>query len=211
MSRRLLVLITLIMTTLLFTAPSVRASGKSTPAKKPAHPVAKKKPARPAAPQLHIVLPPGWPQTFSMPQWGVRNAHIEDVTMNGAGDEKAPFQWNDVAWWDRGPKPGAVGNSVIYGHLDSTCCPAVFYHVRDMRPGDTVEVTYRTGQTLTFRVVWTNEYWNNEVPFGFLYGPNPHRSLSLLTCTGVFHTDGTGYDHKFIVYLRLVMPNGQLG
>jgi hypothetical protein len=32
-----------------------------------------------------------------------------------------------------------------------------------------------------------------------------------MTCAGAFHLDGTGYDHKLIVYARLVLPNGKLG
>jgi hypothetical protein len=31
-----------------------------------------------------------------------------------------------------------------------------------------------------------------------------------MTCAGVFHK-GKGYDRKFVVYARLVLPNGKLG
>ncbi|MDQ2743938.1 MAG: class F sortase [Chloroflexota bacterium] len=164
-------------------------------------------------PQKHAplyVLPPGWPKLFSMPRFGV-TATIEDISMRAAGDDHAPYRWNDVAWWDLGPKPGQQGMSNIYGHLDSTCCPAVFYHLRDLVPGDIVTVTYRNAKVLRFRVIWSHTYWNDEFPYGFVYGLNRHRSLALTTCTGVFHLDGSGYDHKVLVYARMIMPNGQLG
>jgi hypothetical protein len=44
-----------------------------------------------------------------------------------------------------------------------------------------------------------------------MFGRNRQRGLVLITCSGVFHYDGTGYDHKLLVYARLILPSGQLG
>jgi hypothetical protein len=41
----------------------------------------------------------------------------------------------------------------------------------------------------------------------FLYGRANDRGLALMTCGGVFHRDGTGYDHKLLVYASLVLPH----
>ncbi len=154
--------------------------------------------------------PQGWPQKFMMPRFGV-TAPVESLAFNRPADVHAPYRWGDVAWYDLGAKPGALGHAVIFGHLDSTCCPAVFYQLRNIKPGDTVQVQYKTGHALNFRVIWSHTYPNADLPVKFMYAAAQQRGLVLVTCTGVFHTDGTGYDHKFVVYARLILPNGKLG
>jgi hypothetical protein len=116
-----------------------------------------------------------------------------------------------VAWYSRGARPGDIGRATIFGHLDSYCCPAVFWRLGTLQPGSIVRVTYRGGRSLTFRVLWHQTYLNKDLPLKWLYGPVQERGLALITCAGVFHTDGTGYDHKLMVYARLVLPSGRLG
>jgi hypothetical protein len=131
------------------------------------------------------------------------DAPIESLNFRTVSEEMAPLRWNDVAWYDLGPKPGDMGRSEIWGHLDSTCCPAVFYELKTLRKGDSVEVRYKKGRPLTFRVQWSAEYPNTALPLRFMYGPSRDRGLLLFTCAGIFHYDGTGYDHKLIVYATL--------
>jgi sortase (surface protein transpeptidase) len=166
--------------------------------------------ARPAHASQVLTLPKGWPQRLIIPSIGIA-APVESLAFTRAADAGAPYKWGDVAWYDRGPKPGDLGRANIFGHLDSTCCPAVFYRLKDLKPGDTLQVAYKHGRPLVFRVLWQATYPNNKIPLNFLFGQVNERGLVLMTCTGVFHRDGTGYDHKLVVYARLVLPNGKLG
>ncbi|MGI8967813.1 MAG: class F sortase [Chloroflexota bacterium] len=195
------------------------AATKTTPAKKtqpvhrgqPVHksqPVHTGKPVRKSAPVFH--LPQGWPKQMIIPRIGV-NATIEDLAFNREADVHAPYRWGDVAWYDRTAKPGEVGRSTFFGHLDSTCCPAVFYHLGDLKAGDVVQVAYKNHQMVNFRVLWQGVYLNDKLPVKFMFGRTSEHGLTLITCTGVFHRDGTGYDHKRIIYARLILPNGTLG
>ncbi|PZS10087.1 MAG: hypothetical protein DLM70_00915, partial [Chloroflexi bacterium] len=140
-------------------------------------------------------LPQGWPRALAIPRLHVR-ASVEAVRMDQPGDLRAPFRWGDVAWYSRGPRPGEPGRATIFGHLDSYCCPAVFYRLKSLHRGDVVKVAYRHGGWLTFKVDWRAEYWNNQVPSRFIYGNTRERGLVLMTCAGDFHNDGVGYDHK---------------
>lgn len=157
-----------------------------------------------------VVVPQGWPRYVLIPKLRVK-APVESLDLSKATPLHAPYRWGDVAWYDRGPKPGETGRASIYGHLDSTCCPAVFYRLRDLKPGDITEVQYKTGRPLKFKVLWSQNYANNKLPLKFMFGPSLEHGLVLITCSGVFHRDGTGYDHKLIVYTRLLLPNGKLG
>lgn len=157
-----------------------------------------------------IVVPPGWPKVVSIPRLKDVSP-VENTPLLKPADYEMPKGWFDVAWYDRGVRPGDIGHAAILGHLDSYTGPAAFYHLRDLRRGDRVSVRYRNGRWLTFRVVWQATYLNGGLPMGWIFGPSSQRGLILMTCTGLFHRDGTGYDHKLIVYARLVLPNGRLG
>ena len=163
---------------------------------------------KPAAPV--VVVPAGWPKTLSIPRFAVRAA-VEAVKFTTTADVKAPYKWGDVAWYNRGPRPGERGRATIFGHLDSVCCPAVFWQLHSMHAGDVVQVAYKTGKILKFRVMWQATYLNARMPVKFMFGRTNDHGLSLITCAGVFHRDGTGYDHKLVVYTRLILPSGKLG
>jgi sortase (surface protein transpeptidase) len=154
--------------------------------------------------------PAGWPRVMYIPKIAV-SAPVESLAFNRSNDAHAPYKWGDVAWYDRGSKPGDSGNAAIFGHVDSTCCPAVFYQIQRLRAGDIVEVKYKSGPTLKFRVMWQQTYPNDHLPLKFIFGTfSGPRALSLVTCTGAFQLS-SGYDHKRVVYARLILPNGKLG
>jgi hypothetical protein len=158
-----------------------------------------------------VLVPPGRPMTVMIPKIAV-SASLESVPLSSNRDVHAPFKWSDAGWFSRGPRPGAIGRAVIFGHLDSTCCPAVFWSLGTLQAGDVVQVRYASGRILSFRVLWQHTYANSSLPIRWLFGGGKGpRALILFTCAGIFHTDGTGYDHKLVIYARLVLPNGQLG
>ncbi|GAC1398627.1 MAG: hypothetical protein NVSMB52_12170 [Chloroflexota bacterium] len=138
-------------------------------------------------------------------------ASLESVSLRAAKDVHAPFRWNDAGWYNRGPRPGDTGRAVIFGHLDSTCCPAVFWSLGTLKPNDIIHVSYLGAHSLSFRVMWQHVYSNSQLPTRWIFGPARQRGLVLFTCAGVFHRDGTGYDHKLVLYARLILPGGRLG
>lgn len=146
--------------------------------------------------------PPGWPQVVSVPRLAIL-AKVEAVAMTKASDVDAPHRVDEVAWYSRGHRPGDRGRAEIFGHLDSICCPAIFYHLRELQPGDLVQVQYKTEKPLTFRVQWQHTYLRTHMPLAFMYGPTTDHGLMLVTCAGLFHRDGTGYDHRLMVYATL--------
>jgi sortase A len=156
-----------------------------------------------AAAPVKVKAPPGWPQVVSLARLSVV-AKIEPIAMKRMSDIDAPHRMDEVAWYSRGHRPGDRGRAEIFGHLDSTCCPAIFYHLRDMKKGDLVQVQYKTGKPLTFRVRWQATYLRTHMPLAFMYGPTTDHGLMLVTCAGIFHRDGTGYDHRLMVYATLV-------
>jgi sortase (surface protein transpeptidase) len=158
-----------------------------------------------------VTIPKGWPQKVLIPKLSVA-APVEALDLSKHLPQAAPFRWGDVAWYDRGPKPGDVGHAAVFGHVDSTCCPAVFWKLNQLKAGDIVEAKYKSGNPVKFKVMWSESYANTKMPIKFLFGRSSQRAMVLVTCAGVFRGPAKGgYDHKLVVYARMILPNGQLG
>ena len=70
--------------------------------------------------------------------------------------------------------------------MDSTSGPAVFYRLRDLRPGDADRVRRADGAWLAFEVTGTARYPKARFPTGAVSGPVPGPVLRLVTCGGAF-------------------------
>jgi sortase (surface protein transpeptidase) len=69
------------------------------------------------------------------------NSAIDFVGLTRSGAMGNPIGRVRVAWYDLGPRPGALGSAVIAGHRGrSTRTPTVFDHLNSLRPGDLVYV-----------------------------------------------------------------------
>jgi sortase (surface protein transpeptidase) len=120
------------------------------------------------------------------------------------GSIEVPRAWNTAGWYDQGPRPGQPGPAVILGHVDSKSGPAVFYRLRDLRPGDVVRVGLTNGRTLVFRVQRTERYPKDKFPTEAVYFPTLDRELRLITCGGDFDYAKGSYVDNIVVYAMLV-------
>jgi hypothetical protein len=131
------------------------------------------------------------------------DAELEQIDVGDGGALTPPTDFHRAGWFAKGTAPGDLGPSVIAGHVDTRAGPAVFYRLRDLKPGDTVEVV-RGPKTLTFQVTGTESFAKTAFPTTGVYGPTPVPELRLITCGGDFD-DGTGhYADNLIVYAVLV-------
>ena len=120
------------------------------------------------------------------------------------GSIEVPHAWNTAGWYDQGPRPGQPGPAVLLGHVDSKTGPAVFYRLRDLRPGDIVRVGLTDGRTLVFRVQRTERYPKDKFPTQAVYFPTLDRELRLITCGGDFDYAKGSYVDNIVVYATLV-------
>jgi sortase (surface protein transpeptidase) len=120
------------------------------------------------------------------------------------GSIEVPKDWDTAGWYDRGPRPGQPGPAVILGHVDSTNGPAVFYRLRELRPGDIVRVGLADGRILVFRVQRVKRYPKDKFPTEAVYFPTLNRELRLITCGGEFDYARRSYRDNIVVYATLV-------
>jgi len=93
--------------------------------------------------------------------------------------------WNDVGWYNSGPRPGERGSAVIAGHLDRPGGnPAVFWRLRDLRVGDSVLVVDASGKALRFHVTRIIFFQPQDAPVQDIFGNTAGSFLNLTSCAG---------------------------
>lgn len=120
------------------------------------------------------------------------------------GEMEVPEETDVTGWFDRGVKPGARGNAVIAGHVDSKEGPAIFFYLKDIEIGETITVFDENGKEKTFKVKAKESYKNEEAPIEKIFGPSSERNLNLITCTGTFNYDEHLYPDRLVIYTELV-------
>lgn len=131
-------------------------------------------------------------------------ATIEDVGILENGQMGVPEDVNGVGWFEPGTNPGAIGNSVLAGHVDSRIGPAVFFELESLVAGDEVIIVSDTGEELTFIVKAKESYDRKEAPIEEIFGATDSRSLNLITCSGLFNREAGTHDERLVVYTELV-------
>jgi LPXTG-site transpeptidase (sortase) family protein len=140
---------------------------------------------------------------FEMPTLGV-NARVVTLGVLPDGTMEAPHTPTDVAWYHFSAKPGASGNAVFAAHVDYIRYgPAVFYRLRELKEGDPVTATLEDGSRFTYLVVSSVIYDAETAPVQEIVGPARGRTMTLITCTGVFDRNVLQYDKRLVVRAEL--------
>ncbi|MBB6438666.1 class F sortase [Streptomyces candidus] len=144
-------------------------------------------------------LPSVAPSRVVIPRLNV-DAPLIGLTLDEDGRLASPpdADQNLAGWYQDGTPPGAVGTSVLAGHVDTAQGPAVFYGLGSLAKGDTVRVPRTDGVTAVFTVDAVELYPADAFPDTKVYGPSDTPQLRLITCGG-------GYDKKTRRYLGNVV------
>ncbi|WP_217639489.1 MULTISPECIES: class F sortase [unclassified Curtobacterium] len=138
----------------------------------------------------------------SIPAIGVESS-LEDLHRGAGGELDPPVDWDSAGWFSDGIVPGAVGPSVIAGHVDSPTSAAVFFRLDELVAGDEVHVRMSDGSTRTFTVDRSERAAKAAFPTSDVYGTTPTPQLRLITCDGTFDTATGHYTDNLIVFADL--------
>jgi sortase (surface protein transpeptidase) len=114
-----------------------------------------------------------------------------------------PTRWAVAGWYAAGTRPGDPGSAVILGHVDSKRGPAVFFRLRELRPGDTVTIGRADGSSVRFVVQRTEQYPKDRFPTDEVYYPTLTPALRLVTCGGDFDATAGHYRSNLIVFATM--------
>jgi sortase family protein len=157
-------------------------------------------PAVPGSGAPAVVDPAGVPEpvAVSVPAIGVTDELLE-LGVLADGTAEVPADFDRVGWFTGGGRPGARGPTVLLGHVDSTAGPAVFSDLRDLGPGDVVEVTVADGSVARYEVVGAERFPKDAFPTAAVFGATADDVLRLVTCTGAFDRDARSYVDNLVV------------
>jgi hypothetical protein len=145
------------------------------------------------------------PVGVTVPRLGVQRQLVR-LRTDAAGVLQVPEDPEDVGWWRDGPAPGEAGPAVLVGHVDSYEGGAVFFRLRELEPGDVVEVLRADRSVVAFEVYASEAVPKDAFPTERVYGPTQGAELRVITCGGSFDEKTRSYTENVVVYLRQVGP-----
>lgn len=151
---------------------------------------------REAPPSSVPAGPSGDPLRVRIPAIGVV-APLVRLGLNPDRTLEVPT-YEKAGWYTGASRPGDPGPAVIAAHVDSTTGPAVFYRLRELKPGDTVLVDYRDG-SVAFSVRESQSFSKASFPTARVYGATAGPELRLITCDGTFDRKARSYRSNLVV------------
>jgi sortase (surface protein transpeptidase) len=153
-------------------------------------------------------LPLSPPVRVEIPAIGVSSPLVR-LGLNRDGTMQVPDDFQVAGWFTGGPQPGQLGPAVIAGHVDSRTGPAVFYRLRDLRPGDQIRVVRSDRLVVRFEVQSLTSYPKRALPDAAVYGATTAPSLRLVTCAGTFDRARHSYRDNLVVSAVRVADGGR--
>jgi len=173
----------------------------------------------PAAPAPAEAVPPApEPPPAALPESVVRlampislripaisvDAPVVIVGLEPDGAMEIPADVRTVGWYDpvagAGVVPGEPGTAVIAGHVDSrTQGRGAFWPLRDLAPGDLVEVVHADGVVSIWRIETVVRLPKTDVPIEEIFTFEGPERLALITCGGEFDRSSGAYLDNYVV------------
>ena len=100
-----------------------------------------------------------------------------------------------------GGYPGSGGTTVLAGHVDyHPHYMAVFWYLRDIKPGTQIQYVNKDGKTINYKVDWAQAITDPNYDWSQLAKAGSQEALVLITCDGIFNPDTHEYDHRFVAH-----------
>jgi sortase (surface protein transpeptidase) len=132
------------------------------------------------------------------------DAEVVDLGIDQDGQMEAPPTPEVVGWYRMSARAGQPGNTVMSGHIDWGGKTAVFWGLRNLVPGDRIEVEGADGVSHVYTVEWNESFPTDEVPVGRVIGGSYDSLLTLITCDGTYDQVHRLYSERRVVQARLV-------
>ncbi len=145
------------------------------------------------------------PTSVKIPKIGAESSLIAvAVTTEGKISVPSVHTPMQAAWYKLSPVPGEVGPAVVLGHVDGDKKPGIFSRLKDLKPGDEVDIDRSDGKKLKFVVSRTTQVPKDQFPQDAVYGNSDKPELRLITCGGAFDHAAHSYEDNIIVYANLI-------
>ena len=156
-------------------------------------------------PRAFPVLEPSRPERLTIPAIKVE-APVHSVGLAKDGSVAVPplDRHNEAGWFGEGPTPGQFGPALIVGHADTRTGPSVFHRLRELKPGQRIEVLRADDETAIFEINSVERFGKEKLPIKRVYADYSRPSLRLVTCGGTWLGGNRGYSDNVVVFASLV-------
>ncbi len=148
---------------------------------------------------------PNLPKLLKIPKIGV-DARILQVGVTSSGALAAPPNIYDTAWYTGSAEPGQPGATLIDGHVSSWTSHGVFYSLKNLAAGDSIQIVKGDNTVVNYQVVQTQAYPSNNVNMYAAITPvvAGKSGLNLITCTGQVIKGTSEFNQRLIVFAEQV-------
>ena len=138
------------------------------------------------------------PVHIDIPRIGT-HATVVALGDNDDGTMQAPTDPDTVGWYELGVGVGARGNALLDGHVDWGGRLRVFGLLKQLQPGDEIDLTDENGNQLTYQVDWTRLYEADSAPVDDIFQQGTNQEITLITCGGQFDQSIRMYLARWVV------------
>jgi sortase (surface protein transpeptidase) len=132
------------------------------------------------------------------------DASVVVLGVTADGEMETPQNFMQVAWYNFGARPGEPSNCILSGHLDMPGGrPAVFYRLRELRPGHEIVLVGPSGKRYRYQVTESRSVPSANAPVAQIVGPAEEPVCTLITCDGVWSRAAGEYTERRIVRATL--------
>lgn len=143
---------------------------------------------------------PGLPARLKIPKLNI-DSYIEPIGLTPQGDVDVPKGISNAGWFNRWPRPGEKGSSVIVGHYGRRDnMPAVFDNLHKLQQGDKIFVEDKKGLTTTFEVRESRKYNSKAQAKDVFRSTDGAAHLNLITCEGDWNKKRNSYSMRLVVF-----------
>ena len=143
---------------------------------------------------------PDHPKYLNIPKLNV-HARVLSVGITSSGALGTPNNVFDTAWYNESSEPGQPGAVLIDGHVSSWTSHGVFYGLRDLKPGDILQIVRGDGKIFNYKVAKTVIFNSKNVNMAeALSSVNPNvPGLNLISCTGDVIPGTSEFNERILV------------
>ena len=157
------------------------------------------------APKTKQFLPNSKPVTLRIPAIEL-DTQLTTIGLAPDGTIEVPPDYTRAGWYHSSPTPGEAGPAIIVGHLDNIKGQAVFWRLKELTPGQMIEVVREDGSTAKFIVEKLKQVpQDDSFPTEEVYGNTDKAALRLITCSGTFNHLTQRYSDNTVVFASLVL------
>jgi sortase (surface protein transpeptidase) len=147
---------------------------------------------------------PNLPKYLKIPKLGI-DARVLQTGVTSSGALGTPPNIYDTAWYTGSAHPGdsgSLGAILIDGHVHGPTLPGVFMDIKNLKPGDGIQIVRGDNQVFTYQVVKVQNYDASTMNMGMMLASiQPGEpGLNLITCGGPFDRTTGEYSQRTAVF-----------